>query len=262
MLQMTPHLHVLVAEVQWSGDVGVVQVAPSSDDDVAAVLARLLRRARKDFADADAAWPAESGRRLVPLRLFTEAATSGREADPLGATEPTVGLEPVDSNRHGAVEELPRDLGRAEGVSPTVKVIRGETERVRGRRPLKEPAAVCFRRWTRRERAHPRGEPTSRIDLEIPAVVGEEEAAVEHSNTAGTPDKTTIRASEEQKFLGAGRGAPEPVHGVRRQRMCHGRWGCAPQQQESHEPLHGVLSHARSIVSSVAQPVSSLQITG
>ena len=62
MLQLTPHLHVLVPEAQWktkpvtsTGE--AVEVAPPSDDDVAAVLARVLRQARKDFGEADAAWP-------------------------------------------------------------------------------------------------------------------------------------------------------------------------------------------------------------
>ncbi|MDO8952774.1 MAG: transposase [Draconibacterium sp.] len=62
---LTPHLHVLVPEAQWrkkplgatsfSGE--AVEVAPPTDDDVAAVLARVLRQAKKDFADLDAAWP-------------------------------------------------------------------------------------------------------------------------------------------------------------------------------------------------------------
>jgi hypothetical protein len=69
MLQLTPHLHVLLPEAQWrttslgeqttpAGTASeVVEVAPPTDDDVAAVLARVLRQAKKDFADLDAAWP-------------------------------------------------------------------------------------------------------------------------------------------------------------------------------------------------------------
>ena len=74
MLQLTPHLHVLLAEAQWRttslgeqhGSGEVVEVAPPTDDDVAAVLARVLRQAKKDFADLDAAWPedeSEKGQR-------------------------------------------------------------------------------------------------------------------------------------------------------------------------------------------------------
>jgi hypothetical protein len=62
---LTPHLHVLLPEAQWRttslgeqhGSGEVVEVAPPTDDDVAAVLARVLRQAKKDFADLDAAWP-------------------------------------------------------------------------------------------------------------------------------------------------------------------------------------------------------------
>ena len=44
-----------MGEQHGSGE--VVEVAPPTDDDVAAVLARVLRQAKKDFADLDAAWP-------------------------------------------------------------------------------------------------------------------------------------------------------------------------------------------------------------
>lgn len=57
MLQLTPHLHVLVPEAQWASGGDVVHLPPPSDDDVTAILARVLRQAKKDFADLDAAWP-------------------------------------------------------------------------------------------------------------------------------------------------------------------------------------------------------------
>jgi len=59
MLQLNPHLHVLVPEAQWrlAEHCEPVELAPPSDDDVAAVLARVLRQAKKDFADLDASWP-------------------------------------------------------------------------------------------------------------------------------------------------------------------------------------------------------------
>ncbi|MFO0476238.1 MAG: transposase, partial [Alphaproteobacteria bacterium] len=56
-LQLTPHLHALVAEAQWASGGEVVHLPPPSDDDVAAILARVLRQAKQDFAEADAAWP-------------------------------------------------------------------------------------------------------------------------------------------------------------------------------------------------------------
>jgi hypothetical protein len=56
-LQLTPHLHALVAEAQWERGGTVVHLPPPSDDDVTAILARVLRQAKKDFAEADAAWP-------------------------------------------------------------------------------------------------------------------------------------------------------------------------------------------------------------
>ena len=49
MLQLTPHLHVLLPEAQWTGSGEAVEVHPPTDDDVAAVLARVLRQAKKDF---------------------------------------------------------------------------------------------------------------------------------------------------------------------------------------------------------------------
>ena len=65
MLQLRPHLHVLLPEGQWRTTSSgaqhsrgeAVEVAPPTDDDVAAVLARVLRQAKKDFAEEHAAWP-------------------------------------------------------------------------------------------------------------------------------------------------------------------------------------------------------------
>jgi len=56
-LQLTPHLHLLVPEAQWRADGTVVELPPPSDVDVAQVLHRVLRQAKKDWADLDAAWP-------------------------------------------------------------------------------------------------------------------------------------------------------------------------------------------------------------
>ena len=56
-LQLTPHLHLLVPEVLWGEDGAVVELPAPSDDVVAQVLHRVLRQAKKDWADLDAAWP-------------------------------------------------------------------------------------------------------------------------------------------------------------------------------------------------------------
>jgi hypothetical protein len=42
-LQLTPHLHLLVAEALWQEDGTVVLVAPPGDEDVARILARGAR---------------------------------------------------------------------------------------------------------------------------------------------------------------------------------------------------------------------------
>ena len=42
---------------QWASGGDVVHLPPPSDDDVAAILARVLRQAKKDFTDLHAAWP-------------------------------------------------------------------------------------------------------------------------------------------------------------------------------------------------------------
>ena len=52
-LQLTPHLHLLVPEALWRVDGAEVPLPPPSDDDVTAVLHRVLRLARKDFEDVD-----------------------------------------------------------------------------------------------------------------------------------------------------------------------------------------------------------------
>ena len=41
----------------WQADGTVVPVAPPSDEEAARILARVLRAAKKDWANLDAAWP-------------------------------------------------------------------------------------------------------------------------------------------------------------------------------------------------------------
>lgn len=77
-LQLTPHLHLLVAEAMWQADGTVVPVAPPSDEEVARILARVLRAAKKDWADLETAWPEddfeELQQRAIQERLgFVEA---------------------------------------------------------------------------------------------------------------------------------------------------------------------------------------------
>ena len=77
-LQLTPHLHLLVPEALWQEDGTVVPVAPPGDEDVTRILARVLRAAKKDWADLEAAWPEdeyeELQQRAIQERLgFVEA---------------------------------------------------------------------------------------------------------------------------------------------------------------------------------------------
>jgi hypothetical protein len=55
-LQLTPHRHVLLPEVQWSLRGEVVALPPPSDDDVRRVLERVLRQARRGWEASDSAW--------------------------------------------------------------------------------------------------------------------------------------------------------------------------------------------------------------
>jgi len=63
-LQLTAHLHLLAAEAMWQADGTVVPVAPPSDEAVARILARVLRAAKKDWADLEAAWPEDDSEQL------------------------------------------------------------------------------------------------------------------------------------------------------------------------------------------------------
>ena len=67
---LTPHLHLLVAEALWQEDGTVVPVAPPGDEDVARVLARVLRQAKKDWVELEAAWPEDEYE--VPRRLWPQ----------------------------------------------------------------------------------------------------------------------------------------------------------------------------------------------
>jgi len=58
-LQLTPHLHVLVPEALWEADTGAVTpLPPPTEDDVEAVVKRVVRQVRAGFeeAQADAGW--------------------------------------------------------------------------------------------------------------------------------------------------------------------------------------------------------------
>jgi hypothetical protein len=55
-LQLTPHLHLLAPEALWKPDGEVVLLGAPGDDDVARVLHRVLRQAKRDWAEEDAPW--------------------------------------------------------------------------------------------------------------------------------------------------------------------------------------------------------------
>ncbi len=86
-LQVTPHLHALVAEAQWESGGTVVHLPPPSDDDVAGILARVLRQAKKDFVDGQSPWgrrrwernPTPRGPR-TSTKLASSSVCSGRWA--------------------------------------------------------------------------------------------------------------------------------------------------------------------------------------
>ena len=58
-LQLTPHLHLLVPEALWAPSSAHVEVGPPSDVDVAQILARTLRQAKKDWGDIGETWPGD-----------------------------------------------------------------------------------------------------------------------------------------------------------------------------------------------------------
>ena len=55
-LQLTPHLHLLVPEALWKPDGEVVPLGPPGDDEVTHVLHRVLRQAKRDWANEGTAW--------------------------------------------------------------------------------------------------------------------------------------------------------------------------------------------------------------
>ena len=77
-LQLTPHLHLVVAEAQWEEDGTVVPVAAPSDEDVARILARVLSQTKKDWATLEEAWPEDD----------FEALQARAIQEPLGLAEP------------------------------------------------------------------------------------------------------------------------------------------------------------------------------
>ena len=58
-LQLTPHLHVLLPEVQWVATGEPVLLPPPEDEEVEAVLHRLLRQLKARFEAVEGAWPEE-----------------------------------------------------------------------------------------------------------------------------------------------------------------------------------------------------------
>lgn len=78
-LQVTPHLHALLPEAVWTADGEVVELPAPDDADVEAILLRVFRQVRKDFADEDVPWPEDEYEALqraslqhpLPLELPT-----------------------------------------------------------------------------------------------------------------------------------------------------------------------------------------------
>ena len=58
-LQLTPHLHLVVPEALWTAEGEEVLLPPPGDEEVTALLARVLRLARRDWEESDAAWAEE-----------------------------------------------------------------------------------------------------------------------------------------------------------------------------------------------------------
>ncbi len=56
-LQVTPHLHGLVAEALWTPTGELVELPAPDTADVEAILVRVLRGAQRDFVDLEAPWP-------------------------------------------------------------------------------------------------------------------------------------------------------------------------------------------------------------
>ena len=56
-LQVTPHLHGLVAEALWTPTGELVELPAPDTAEVEGILVRVLRGAQKDFSDLEAPWP-------------------------------------------------------------------------------------------------------------------------------------------------------------------------------------------------------------
>ena len=84
-LQLTPHLHVLVPEGLWSGSTFVPLPAPD-EEEVAAILRRVVKQLSKDFEGLDVPWPedgldalwAQGAQQRLPLESVNEPSGHGR----------------------------------------------------------------------------------------------------------------------------------------------------------------------------------------
>jgi hypothetical protein len=72
----------LVPEAVWQQDGTVVPVAPPGDEDVARLLARVLREATQDWADLEEAWPEDESETLQQ-RAIQERLGLAEQAPPL-----------------------------------------------------------------------------------------------------------------------------------------------------------------------------------
>lgn len=104
-LQLTPHLHLLVPEVLWTGEGEAVVLPPPDDDEVRTVLARVLRQARRDWEAADPAWAEDEYEGLQAEALSLPPSPCGRSKSSTpgqnAKAPPAFGAGPYLAKRRG-----------------------------------------------------------------------------------------------------------------------------------------------------------------
>ena len=160
-LQLTPHLHLLAADAMWQADGTVVPVAPPSDEEVARILARVLRAAKKDWADQ------RGGLARRRVRATAAAGHSGAPGPRRGSDSPAActarrgagGLLAARGHRCARPRQTrPRAAGQVRLARPGV----GVTAPSSRRRPLRVLAEEGHGLHAHRERprASPRRPPS------------------------------------------------------------------------------------------------------